>query len=83
MCKITFDWAHDKKFQSAVLGSTNSIVKKAVRTITSLIQLEKGRDHRGTELLKTQDGRLAPDPSREELRDLRGGRGGGEGMGTF
>lgn len=50
MCKITFDWAHDKKFQSEVLGSTNSIVKKAVRTITTLTQLEKGRDHRGTEL---------------------------------
>ena len=80
MCKITFDWAHDKKFQSAVLGSTNSIVKKAVRTITSLIQLEKGRDHRGTELLKTQDGRLVPDPSREELRELRGV---GGGLGTF
>lgn len=60
-----------------MLGSTNSIVKKAVRTITSLIQLEKGTDHRGTELFKTQDGRPVPDPSREELRDLPGGGGTG------
>ena len=71
-CKITFDWAHDKKFQSEVLGSISSIVKKAVRTIATLIQCEKERDHSGTELFKTQDGRQEPDPSRDVLRELLG-----------
>lgn len=55
-----------------MLGFISSIVKKAVRTIATLIQCEKERDHSGTELFKTQDGRQEPDPSREVLRELLG-----------
>lgn len=72
MCKITFAWAHDKKFQSEVLGSISSIVKKAVRTIGTLIQCEKESHRSSTELFKTQDGCQEPDPSREVLRELLG-----------
>ena len=55
-----------------MLGSISSIVKKSVRTIATLIPCENERDHSGTELFKTQDGRQEPDPSREVLRELPG-----------
>lgn len=61
-----------RSFKVEVLGSISSIVKKAVRTIGTLIQCEKERDRSGTELFKTQGGRQEPDPSREVLRELPG-----------
>lgn len=42
-----------RSFKVEVLGSISSIVKKAVRTIGTLIQCEKERDRSGTELFKT------------------------------